>query len=154
VNSLDLWHECRRLGITLGVNGERLRYDGPSQAVRAMLPAMKANRDALFECVRAVAGALLDSETGSPYLPWGYATPADLNAMRDELIVTIRMLADLEGWSPELREAVVRRAIAGPAYDAAPNLNYFRDRLAAARDEIAVRAALAARGWRFDPAQR
>jgi hypothetical protein len=154
VNALDLWHECCELGIVLGVNGERLRYDGPEQAVARMLPLMKANRDALRDCVSAVSGALLDPETGSPYLPWGYATPASLNAMRDELTAIVRALAGVEGWPCDLLDSIMHRAIAGPAYDVAPNLSYFRDRLAAARDEIAARAAIAARSWRYDPAKR
>ncbi|WP_321929971.1 hypothetical protein [Paraburkholderia guartelaensis] len=154
MNALDLWHECRRLGIVLCANGERLRYDGPTDAVRHLLPALKANRDALLECVQVLDGALIDPETGSPFLPWGFAIHGDLSRMRGELIVTIHTLADLEGWPHELREAIVRRAVCGPAYDAAPNLAWFRDRLAAARDEIAVRAATAAQSWRFDPAKR
>lgn len=153
MNALDLWHECRRLGITLGVNGERLRYDGPAQAIARMLPLMKANRDALLECVRSVAGALIDADSSAPFLPWGYATPASLRLMRDELDATIRTLADLEGWPRDLRDEIVRLAMTGPPYDVAADLAYFRDRLAVVRDEIAVCAAMAARSWRFDPAR-
>jgi hypothetical protein len=115
VNALDLWHACRALGIVLGVNGERLRYGGPDEAVARMLPEMKANRDTLRDCVIALAGALLDAETGSPYLPWGYALPDTFGPARDELTETIHALAVIETWPRELLDSVMERAMCGPA---------------------------------------
>jgi hypothetical protein len=99
MNALDVWHRCRRLSIALSINSDRLHYDGPKTTIGLVLPLMKANRDALKECVVALSGC---GFADGPYLPWGpYLEPSDLARWQRDVLDVVANLARLEGWSDE-----------------------------------------------------
>ncbi len=151
MNALDLWHECRRLSMSLSLNGDRLQYEGPEEAIDRMLPAMKAHRDDLLECVRAVSDTLIDPGSGAPYLPWGpYLGTGGIQRFRAKHVDIIERLADMEGWPQEHRDDVLARAIRGPLADLLPNLHHFNERLAEAKAQEAAREKIRARSWRLN----
>jgi hypothetical protein len=132
MNALDLWHECRRRSIDLSVTtGGKLHYDGVPAVVEPLLPAMKANRDALLACVAALDGALY---ADGPYLPWGpFLRPDRLKQWQRELFEVVDELARLEGWRDDDYDLVIGAIERQPISTLRPDLAHFRDRLAAAR---------------------
>ncbi|WP_070108168.1 hypothetical protein [Burkholderia plantarii] len=132
MNALDLWHACRLRSISLHMNGDRLHYDGPPEAIERMLPWMQACRDDLARCVAELDGALY---ADGPYLPWGpVITPARLASMQRELCEVVDTLAKLEQWSCDSYGLVVGAIERQPISTLRPDLAYFTERLAAARD--------------------
>ncbi|SAK96879.1 hypothetical protein AWB75_07057 [Caballeronia catudaia] len=124
MNAFDLWFECRRRGISLKLNGETVRYNGPEKVVAAMLPAMKAHKAELINCTRALEG--LPIEDG-PFLPWGpYLTPEKLAEWQRELFTVVDELAALEGWSEHRYDLIAGQIERQPVSTIRPDLTYFR----------------------------
>ncbi|WP_133660514.1 hypothetical protein [Paraburkholderia sp. BL10I2N1] len=135
----------------LSLNGDRLHYEGPEKAIERKLPAMRAHRDDLLECVKAVSGTLTDPDSRAPYLPWGqYLGAGGVQRFRANLVGCIERLADMEGWPDEHRDDVLARAIRGPLADLLPNLRHFNERLTEVTAEEAAREKIRMRSWRFD----
>jgi len=131
MNALDLWHLCRRRSIALTINGDRLTYSGAPALVDPLLPAIKANRDALFACVAALDGALY---ADGPYLPWGpFLHPERLQEWQRELFEVVDELARLEGWRDDDYDIVIGAIERQPISTLRPDLAHFRERLDAAR---------------------
>ncbi|CAE6939097.1 hypothetical protein R69608_05135 [Paraburkholderia nemoris] len=96
------------------------------------------------------AGALIHP-SGGAYLPSGpYLAPDDVHRMRTELVAMIEALADLECWSDDLRDDVLRRAIRAPLSALLTDVHHFSERLTAARAEAAAREALDRRAWKME----
>ncbi|MGF6636181.1 hypothetical protein [Paraburkholderia sp. MM6662-R1] len=145
MNALDIWHECRRRAVTLSLNGERLHYDGASEAVESMLPTMKAHREGLLACVTALDGALV---ADGPYWPWGpYLSPERLHEWQRELSDAVDDLAKLEGWPQADRDRVLICIEQQRASTLHPDLAYFHERLREARASAVAREAIAKRNW-------
>jgi hypothetical protein len=132
MNALDLWYECRRRSIALSVTADgKLHYDGAPPVVEKLLPAMKANRDALLACVVALDGAL---NADGPYLPWGpLLNPDRLKQWQAELFDVVDELARLEGWRDDDYDLVIGAIERQPISTLRPDLAHFRERLDAAR---------------------
>ncbi|MGF6974916.1 hypothetical protein QFZ94_003366 [Paraburkholderia sp. JPY465] len=96
-------------------------------------------------------GALIYTESGAPYLPWGpYINPEKLSRWQRELFEIVDELAKLEGWKPDDYDHTVMCIERQPISTLKPDLAYFTARLSAARDEAASREAINKRSWRFD----
>ena len=131
MNALDIWHLCRRRSISVTINGDRLAYSGAPALVDPLLPAIKANRDALFACVAALDGALY---ADGPYLPWGpFLNPDRLKQWQRELFEVVDELARLEGWRDDDYDLVIGTIERQPISTLKPDLNHFRKRLDKAR---------------------
>ena len=132
MNALDLWCECRRQSIALSVTADgKLHYDGAPPLVEKLLPAMKANRDALLACVVALDGALY---ADGPYLPWGpFLNPDRLKQWQRELFEVVDELARLERWRDDDFDIVIGAIERQPVSTLRPDLAHFRDRLDKAR---------------------
>jgi hypothetical protein len=146
MNALDLWVECRRRGIRLQLNGETVRYNGPKDAVAAMLPTMKAHKPELVECARVLDG--LPIEDG-PFLPWGpYLTPEKLAEWQRELFAVVDELAELERWPADAYDLIAGQIERQPVSTIRPDLTYFRAQLDRVKLEGRERKQRAARAWR------
>ncbi|WP_186159064.1 hypothetical protein [Burkholderia gladioli] len=133
----EIWAECRRSGITLTVNGDRLSWRGPKASADRLLPVMRANREALRECVRELAG--LPVEDG-PFLPWGPPmTPELVTQWQRELHEVVTELARLERWDDDSFDHVAMCIERQPLSTLRPDLAYFRERLRAVQAEIRSR---------------
>lgn len=131
MNALDLWHLCRRRSISLTINGDRLAYSGAPALVDPLLPAIKANRDALFACVAALDGALY---ADGPYLPWGpFLNPDRLKQWQRELFEVVEELARLERWRDDDFDIVIGAIERQPVSTLRPDLAHFHERLDKAR---------------------
>ncbi|HDR9274894.1 TPA: hypothetical protein QDB24_002975 [Burkholderia vietnamiensis] len=94
-------------------------------------------------------GALIDPESGAPFLPWGpRIDPCQLKAMQRELFEVVDALAKLEGWPERDYDHVVMCIERQPISTLRPDLAYFAERLRGARTESAAREAIAKRSWR------
>jgi hypothetical protein len=134
---LEIWIECRRSGITLAVDGNRLTWRGPKNAADRLLPVMRANRKALRECARELDG--LPVEDG-PFLPWGpYVAPCLLESMQRELFEVVNELAKLERWRDDDYDLVIGAIERQPISTLRPDLAHFRERLRAVQVEIRSR---------------
>lgn len=131
---LEIWIECRRSGITLIVDGDRLMWRGPKEAADRLLPAMRANRAALRQCARELNGLPLED---GPFLPWGpYMTPELVKHWQRELYDAVTELARLEQWPDEFYDHVVLCIERQPLSTLRPDLTHFTERLAVARASI------------------
>jgi hypothetical protein len=138
VNALDLWFQCRARSISLSLNGDRLHYDGDPAAVEMMLPAMKANRDALRECVISCNGSLFED---GPFLPWGpYLNAGTLRQWQRDLFAVVAELAKLEGWRDDHYDIVVGAIERQPISTLRPDLHHFSERLDKARAAATTRS--------------
>ncbi|HDR9101145.1 TPA: hypothetical protein QDB15_006002 [Burkholderia vietnamiensis] len=96
-------------------------------------------------------GALIDPESGAPFLPWGpRLDPSQLEAMQRELFEVVDALAKLEGWPDDHYDHVVLCIERQPISTLRPDLAYFREQLRVARTEERARQAASQRAWRFD----
>lgn len=171
------------LGVSLWVEGERIGIEGPAYGVATVKPELAACKPEvlayLLELRQGVkssaagdppagkaandaqagrddcAGALVDAESGAPFLPWGpYLSPADVQRLRDELVDMADALAQAEAWTVERRADTMERAANGPLSDLLPNAEHFNARVIEHRAEAEARALLAVPGWRLDRAKR
>lgn len=95
------------------------------------------------------ADGALRSRSGGLYLPWGpRLSPEDVRRLRADLAGMLEELAALEGWSRELLDDVMARAMRAPLTDLLPNRHYFRERLSAMRAQSAARDEAARHTWR------
>lgn len=131
MNALDLWHECRRRSLRLSLNGDKVRYAGPEESIATMLPAMRASRDALLECVSLVSGLPIEDGPFMPYMP--PATPGQVRQWQAELDACIVALAALEQWPDQVLEGVLFLVERQPISTLQPDLYHFRERLDKAR---------------------
>ncbi|WP_374625070.1 hypothetical protein [Pandoraea sp.] len=131
MSALNLWHECRRRSLTLTMNGDKLRYTGPEESIAAMLPAMRANRDALFACVSQLVGLPVEDGPFTPYIP--PATLEQVQQWQAELDASIVDLAALEQWPDQMLESVLFLVERQPVSTLQPDLYHFRERLDKAR---------------------
>jgi len=133
---LEIWTECRRSGITLAVDGNRLTWRGPKDVADRLLPVMRANREALRECTRELDG--LPVEDG-PFLPWGpYVAPCLLESMQRELFEVVDELAKIERWRDDDYDLVIGAIERQPISTIRPDLAYFRERLLAVRTRRSI----------------
>ncbi|CAJ9625238.1 hypothetical protein [Burkholderia pseudomallei] len=154
---MSIAHVLRKaesMGVTLRLEGDRVKVGGPRAAREAIRPELAAHKPEIVAHLRATAnhaepipadcvGALRDPD-GGLYLPWGARlSPDDVLAKRVELAELIEGLADYEGWSDAQRDDVLARATRGPLYDLLPNLAYFRERVIVAAAEYQASEALA-----------
>ncbi|MFP6558343.1 DUF3987 domain-containing protein [Paraburkholderia sp. B3] len=100
------------------------------------------------------AGAMIDPD-GGPYLPWGpYLAEDNVRRLRAELFAMVDELARAEGWTRERHAETLGRAANGPLSDLLPNIAYFHAKVIECRAEAEAQVAMAASGWRYDPAGR
>jgi len=127
MNVLDIWFECRRLSVTLTVDGERITYRGPDRSVQRMLPVLKQHKPALLASLGDIQG--LPVEDG-PFMPWGpYMTPERLAEWQRELYGAVCEVAKLEGWPDETFDLIVGAIERQPISTLRPDLAHFRERL-------------------------
>lgn len=165
MSAAQILREAHSLGVRLRLEGNVVKLRGPAKAIASIKPVIAGHKAEIMAYLRAVgddaaslpadcAGALHDPG-GGWYLPWGpYLTAADVRRMRADLAGTIDALAALEGWPRGYHDAIMSRALNAPLSALAPDLAYFRERLDDAREDAAMRAAMAARTWRYDPTVR
>ncbi|EKS73143.1 hypothetical protein BURK_001710 [Burkholderia sp. SJ98] len=97
---------------------------------------MKANRDALLECVLAVSGTLFED---GPFLPWGpYLNTETLKQWQRDLFEVVDELARLEAWPDEQYDIVIDAIERQPVSTLRPDLHYFREQLDKARAAAAT----------------
>ncbi|MCA8236613.1 terminase large subunit domain-containing protein [Burkholderia cenocepacia] len=116
---LEIWIECRRNGIILTVDGDRFTWRGPQDAANRLLPAMRANRVALRECARELAGLPIEDGPFLPFVPC--LTPEQMKEWQKELYDVVTELARLEqpvkltkeqrGWIKQIYDTPTRTFI-------------------------------------------
>ncbi|QUP53551.1 hypothetical protein GO998_07120 [Ralstonia syzygii] len=133
MSPFELWCECRRLSVRLTVSGDRLRYQGPEDAVKAMLPVLAENKTAMVACV---ADLLRYPVADGPYMPYMVPlSPERVAGLLEDLRATIGEVADIERWMDDHRAHLLGLVVRQPVAGLADDLTYFRERLMAARDE-------------------
>ncbi|RRJ34368.1 hypothetical protein [Pandoraea apista] len=140
MNALDLWHECRRRSLRLSLNGDKVRYTGPEESIAAMLPAMRASRDALLECVSFVTGLPIEDGPFMPYMP--QATLDQVRQWQADLDAAIVEFAELVDWSDELLERVLFQVERQPISTLLPDLHWFRSEVQAQSATTQIRYSI------------
>jgi hypothetical protein len=165
MTTIEILQRATELHVRLVLVGDKIRMIGPVRAVDELIPDVTAHKSEMVAYLRAAVDGheavpadcigALHAADGGLFLPWGPCLwPDEVRRGRDELSGLIVKLAELERWPDTLRDSILSRAMSGPLADLLPNLHYFRERVTVARDEAAMRVALAARAWRYDPARR
>lgn len=127
MSPFDLWCECRRLSIHLTIHGDRLRYQGPEDAVKTMLPLLAEHKAALAACVADLARHPVADGPFMPYIvPLSPERVADLQV---DLRTTISEVADIEGWPDDCLTRLLGLVARQPVSALADDLAYFRGRL-------------------------
>ncbi|MCL9851194.1 hypothetical protein RSP673_011160 [Ralstonia solanacearum P673] len=127
MSPFELWCECRRLSVRLTVHGDRLRYKGPEDAVKAVLPLLAEHKAALVACVADLARYPV---ADGPFMP--YMTPLSperVAGLLTDLRKTIGKVADIEGWPDDYRAHLLGLVARQPVSTLADDLAYFRERL-------------------------
>ncbi|NYH23957.1 hypothetical protein [Paraburkholderia bryophila] len=164
-NARDLLGMANAAGVSVSLEGGIVRLRGPAAAIAATKPKLAPFKSEIVAYLRAAAkdadkppadhALMLRDESNGLYLPWGpYMSADDVRRLRAVLADVIAELSRLEGWAHVDLDDITSRATRAPLSALLPDVRYFGERLAAARDEAAARAALAARTWKYDPRVR
>ncbi|WP_343661095.1 hypothetical protein [Ralstonia sp.] len=126
MSPFELWCECRRLSVHLTVHGDRLRYQGPEDAVKTVLPMLAGNKAAMVACVADLSRYPM---ADGPFMPWcPPMSPERAAALLDALRATVSKVADIEGWPDEYLARLLGLLARQPASTLADDLAYFRER--------------------------
>ena len=127
MSPFELWCECRRLSVRLTVHGDRLRYQGPEDAVKTVLPMLAENKAAMVACVADLSRYPM---ADGPFMPWcAPMSPDRAAALLDDLRATVSKVADIEGWTTDCLTRVLGLIARQPVSTLADDLAYFRGRL-------------------------
>lgn len=120
--------------VFLWVDGERLRYKGPREAVELLKPELVANKPEIVEYLRRAANdaAMLSHYpvADGPYTPYVVPmTPEHVAGLLVDLRTTIGALAEIEGWTDQYRVHLLSLVARQPVSTLTDDLAYFRERL-------------------------
>ncbi|MEZ0191838.1 hypothetical protein AB9X41_21815 [Ralstonia solanacearum] len=120
--------------VVLWVDGERLRYKGPREAVDLLKPELAANKPEIIEYLRRAAtdAVMLPRYpvADGPFTPYVVPmTPEHIAGLLTELRTTIGKLAEIEVWPDEHREHLLSLVARQPISTLTDDLAYFQGRL-------------------------
>ncbi|MGN6259611.1 MAG: hypothetical protein ACTHNO_02665 [Ralstonia sp.] len=111
----------------LTVHGDRLRYQGPEDAVKTVLPMLAENKAAMVACVADLSRYPM---ADGPFMPWcAPMSPDRAAALLDDIRATVSKVADIEGWSADCLTRLLGLVARQPVSTLADDLAYFRERL-------------------------
>lgn len=126
--------KARAAHVTLWVEGERLRFKGPREAVESLKPELAAHKPEIVACLRRSKNEAADLSrypmADGPYMP--YVVPMTrerVSTLLADLRATIGKVADIETWSDHYRAHVLTLVARQPISTLADDLAYFRRRL-------------------------
>ena len=126
MSPFELWCECRRLSVRRTGHGDRLRYKGPEEAGKAVLPLLAENKAAMVACVADLSRYPM---ADGPFMPWcAPMSPDRAAALLDDLKATVSKVADIEGWPADCLTRLLGFAARQPFSTIADDLSYFRER--------------------------
>ncbi|MGN8064311.1 hypothetical protein ACTJK4_21855 [Ralstonia sp. 22111] len=124
---------ARAANISLWVEGERLRFKGPKDAVEELKPELAANKPEIVAHLRRATSDAVDLSrypvADGPYTPYVVPlSPERVAGLLADLRATIGELADREGWTGDQRAHMLGLVARQPASTLADDLAYFLHR--------------------------
>jgi hypothetical protein len=126
-------------GVTIRLDGDRLKINGPRETCDVLLPEIREHKSVIVAYLREAGDEVPDDAR--------HMSAAEFEKLRTEVVWLITELFVLERWSTSFLDGALDDAMAGSLASLMPNLEYFRERVAGVHAEIIARELAAARSY-------